>query len=245
MRLLALHVRYGILETLRIPIAVVPIILFPALSFIFFALPNIPDDPVGATMAAASLATVAAMLVCVFQFGAGFAEDRQSPWEPAVRALPVAAWQRVGGRVLVAVPFILLGALPLILLAWTTTEASVPIGRLLFGLGALVVGSIPLALIGIASGFGLPTKAAIAVANILFFPLAFLGGLFIPPQFLPEIVQRISPYVPTRGWVEIVLAATLDFEPTTTAVIAWAGWIPIAAVIAVFAYRRDEVRRYR
>lgn len=245
MKLLALHVRYGVLETLRIPIAVVPIVLLPGLSFLFFALPNIPDDPLIATASAASLATFAALLVCLFQFGAGLAEDRQSPWDPALRALPLAAWQRIGGRVLVAVPFLLLGALPLVLLAWATTVASVSPGRLLLGLAALVAGSLPLALLGIAIGFGLPSKAAIAVANILFFPFAYFGGLFLPPDMLPAIVQRISPFVPTRGWGEIVLAATNGYTPSTAALLAWAAWIPIAAALAVWAYRRDETRRYR
>lgn len=245
MKLLALHARYGILETFRIPIAVVPIVLFPALSFVFFALPNIGDDPADAVASVASLATFAAMLVCVFTFGAGIAEERQSPWDPAVRILPVASWQRIGGKVVVAIPFMLMGALVLVALAWITTPAVISPGRLLLALVALLGGSVPLALIGITIGFGLPNKAAIAVANVLFFPLAYFGGLLLPPQFLPDIVQRISPYVPTRGWVEIVFYAALGWKPSAAALIAWAVWIPVTAALATWAYRRDQVRRFR
>lgn len=245
MRLLALHARYGLIEIMRIPIAVVPIVLFPGLSFLFFALPNLDGDPVATVGSAAALAVFAAMLVCLFQFGATIAEDRVSPWDPAVRTLPVAAWQRIGGRVLVAVPFILLGALALVLLAWATTDATIAPGRLLLGLAALIAGSLPVALIGIAVGYSLPTKAAIAVANVLFFPLAYFGGLLIPVQFLPEVVADVSPYFPTRGWAEIVYTATLGTTPSLTAVLAWAAWIPLAAALAIWAYRRDEGRRYR
>ena len=104
-----------------------------------------------------------------------------------------------------ALPFALVAVIPLILLAWTTTKADPGLTGVLGGLVMLVVGSLPLGLIGVALGNALPSKAALAVANLLLLPFAFLGGLFIPPAYLPEIVQTVSPYVPTRGWLEIVM----------------------------------------
>lgn len=248
MRLVLTHVRYGLLETLRIPIMVVSVTALPALSFLFFALPNVSDDPVGATASTASLAVFAAMLICLFQFGVGMAEDRQSPWDPYLRTLPVRPWQRVAGRILVALPFMIVAIIPLLLIAWATTNATASPARLGLGIGALVLGALPLALIGIALGNALPSKAAIAVANVLLLPLAFLGGLFIPPEFLPEVVQRVSPFLPTRGWLELVYGAVLGdgaSDVNTTAVVAWGGWVMIAAALALLAYRRAETKSYR
>lgn len=248
MTLLLTHTKYGLLETLRIPIVVVSVIVLPSLSFVFFALPNITDDAVEATVSTAALSVFAAMLICLFQFGAGIAEERQSPWDPYQRTLPVRPSQRLTGRLLVALPFVLVAVLPLLVLAWTTTNANPGVLRVLAGLGLLVVGSLPLALIGIALGNALPSKAAIAVANLLLLPFAFLGGLFIPPDFLPDIVQTISPYVPTRGWLEIVMIGVLGqggLEGTSElALVCWSGWLVVGALLALAAYRREE-SRYR
>jgi len=246
--LLLTHTKYGLLETLRIPIVVVSVIVLPSLSFVFFALPNISDDPLGATASTVGLSVFAAMLICLFQFGAGIAEERQQPWDPYLRTLPVRPWQRLTGKLMVALPFAVVAVLPLIVLAWSTTNADPGWLRVLAGLGALVIGSLPLALIGVALGNALPSKAAIAVANLLLLPFAFLGGLFIPPEFLPDIVQTVSPYVPTRGWLEIVMIGATGqggMEATSgVALVSWCGWLVIAAGLALLAYRREE-SRYR
>lgn len=248
MTLLVTHMKYSLLETLRIPIVVVSVVVLPSLSFVFFALPNISDDALGATVSTAALSVFAAMLICLFQFGAGIAEERQLPWDPYQRTLPVRPWERLTGKLLVALPFVVVAVVPLLVLAWSTTNADPGLLRVLAGLGLLVVGSLPLALIGVALGNALPSKAAIAVANLLLLPFAFLGGLFIPPEFLPDVVQTISPYVPTRGWLEIVLIGVTGQGgmngTSTLALVCWAGWLVIGAVLALAAYRREE-SRYR
>jgi ABC-2 type transport system permease protein len=246
--LLLTHTKYGLLETLRIPIVVVSVVVLPSLSFLFFALPTISDDPEGATASAVGLGVFAAVLICLFQFGAGIAEERQQPWDPYVRTLPVRAWQRLTGRLLVAIPFALVAVVPLILLTWFTTNADPGFFRVLAGLAALVIGSIPLALLGVALGNALPSKAAIAVANLLLLPFAFLGGLFVPPPYLPDIVATISPFVPTRGWLEIVGVAVLgkggEHGTSGVALVSWCVWVAISATLALWAYRREE-SRYR
>jgi ABC-2 type transport system permease protein len=242
------HTKYGLLETLRIPIVVVSVIVLPSLSFTFFALPNLGDDAAAATASTVGLGVFAAMLICLFQFGAGIAEERQLPWDPYLRTLPVRPWQRLTGKLLVALPFALVAVLPLIVLAWTTTKADPGWLRVLAGLGMLIVGSLPLGLLGVALGNALPSKAALAVANLLLLPFAFLGGLFLPPAFLPDLVQTISPYVPTRGWLEIVMVGVTgqggEDGTNGTAIVAWCGWLVVAFGLALWAYRREE-SRYR
>ena len=189
--LLLTHTKYRLLETLRIPIVVVSVVVLPSLSFTFFALPNLGDDADAATASTVGLGVFAAMMICLFQFGAGIAEERQLPWDPYLRTLPVRPWQRLTGRLLVALPFALVAVIPLILLAWTTTEADPGLLGVLGGLAMLVVGSLPLGLIGVALGNALPSKAALAVANVLLLPFAFLGGLFshrptFPTSFRPS-----------------------------------------------------------
>ena len=199
------HTKYGLLETLRIPIVVVSVVVLPSLSFLFFALPSLGDDAGAATASTVGLAVFAAMMICLFQFGAGIAEERQLPWDPYLRTLPVRPWQRLTGRLLVALPFTLVAVVPLIVLALDHDQADP-------GVPGVLAGSRP-ARRRVAPGRAdrrhignaLPSKAALAVANVLLLPLAFLGGLFIPPPYLPDVVQAISPYVPTRGWLEIVM----------------------------------------
>ena len=81
------HARFQLLETLRIPMAVVGSAFFPAASMIFFVVPFVGKDPVYATYATASMITFAVMTTNLFQYGIGVAEDRAQPWDPYTRTL--------------------------------------------------------------------------------------------------------------------------------------------------------------
>ncbi len=114
----------------------------------------------------------------------------------------------------------------------------------MFGL-ALLGGAIPFTMMGISIGYLAPPKAAVPIANLLHLPLTFAGGLWMRPRDLPEIVQVISPYVPTRHMGEIVWASVLGLE---TPLQSWAwlvGYTAVFAVIAIWARARDEGERFR
>ncbi|HVL84655.1 MAG TPA: ABC transporter permease [Pseudonocardia sp.] len=111
-------------------------------------------------------------------------------------------------------------------------------GSLLNGCGFAVVAVIP------AIGYSLPVKAALPVAQLLFLPLAFGGGLLLPPMLFPGWLQTVSMLLPSRGARDLVLWA-LGVPPSGVALATLAGWTLATAALAVWAYRRDEGRRFR
>lgn len=193
LRLTVLHSRYQFTETVRVPIAVVGTTVFPALSMLFFVVPQpFAQDPVAATAAAAQLSLFAVMSVCLFSYGVAVAEDRALPWDGYLRTLPVGPVPRHLGRLVNGLAFAALGLLPLLLIAWLLTAATLPAGRIALTGAALMVAALPLFCAGIAIGYSLSTKAALAVAQALLLPLAFGGGLFLPPEAFPRWLDAIS-----------------------------------------------------
>jgi ABC-2 type transport system permease protein len=239
------HARYQLLETIRIPVAVIGTAFFPAASMLFFVVPFAGDDPVAATYATASMVTFAVMTSNLFAYGVGVAEDRAQPWDPYTRTLPVGPGPRFAGRILAGFAMMFVSLLPVVVIAALLTEATVSASGLLLALGAAVLAALPFVLMGLAIGYALPTKAALAVAQIIFFPLAFGGGLLSAPGQAPGFVETIAPYLPTRGAVELMWAAISDYRLDPVAMAMLAVWTVTAAALAVWAYRRDEGRRFR
>ncbi|GLW06659.1 ABC transporter [Microtetraspora sp. NBRC 13810] len=244
MALTLTHARYQLLETFRIPMAVVGSAFFPAAAMLFFVVPFGGDHPVGATMATASMMAFAVMSTSLFTFGIGVAEDRAQPWDPYIRTLPAGPFPRFGGRVIAGFAVMGLSVLPVLAIAALLTEATVTPGGLLLGLAALALGSVPFTLMGLTIGYSLPSKAAIAVTQLVFFPMAFGGGLFTSPIDPPGFIETIAPFLPTRGVVELAWAAVGDHTPSAVSLAALAAWTLVAGLGAVHAYRRDEGARF-
>ena len=238
------YARIQMIETFRIPIALVGSAFFPAASMLFFVVPFVGDDPVAATFATASMVTFAVMTTNLFQYGVGVAEDRQQPWDPFTRALPAGALPRFAGRILAGAALMTVSLIPVVVIAALFTAASVSPGALLAAFGATVVMAVPFTLLGLAIGYSLPAKAAIVVAQVLFIPMAFGGGLMTPPGSAPGFVETIAPYLPSGSAARLMWAAVGDFPLPASVVLTLVGWTVALAALAVWAYRRDEGRRF-
>jgi ABC-2 type transport system permease protein len=212
------HAKFQLLETFRIPIAVVGSAFWPAASMLAFVVPFAGDDPRIATFATASMVTFAVMSTNLFQYGIGVSEDRVQPWDPYVRTLPAGAFPRFAGRILAGLCLMAFSLLPVVLIAAFLTEATLT----------------PLAFLA----------AAIVVAQVLFFPLAFGGGLMTAPGGAPGFVEDLAPYLPTGGAVRLMWAAVGDYRIDAGSVISLIGWTVVLGMIAIWAYRRDEGRRF-
>jgi ABC-2 type transport system permease protein len=242
--LIVAHTRYQLLEQIRVPIGLVASAFFPAAAMLAFVVPFAGQVPVAATQATGSMMLIGAMSASLMGLSITVAQDREQPWNPYLRTLPAGPFPRFAGRILTTMATILMAVIPVLLIATLFTEATITLPKLLLGLVALLGASVPFMLIGLFIGFALPSKAAIAVSQVVFFPIAILGGLFLPPQIMPGFVQAVSPYVPARGAGELLWALTTGKSPDVVALIMLGVWTVIAALAAGWAYRRDEGRRF-
>jgi ABC-2 type transport system permease protein len=109
----------------------------------------------------------------------------------------------------------------------------------------LVAGAVPFGLLGIALGYTISARGALPTANLLFFALAYLGGLFTGLEGLPETIRALSIAVPTGAWSELLASAVTPEPLRPAAVISLAGWMIAFAALAAWAYRRNEGLQYR
>ncbi|MCY1137342.1 ABC transporter permease [Actinoplanes sp. Pm04-4] len=238
------HARFQLLETIRIPIAVFGSAFFPSAAMLAFVVPFVGDNAEYATYATVSMITFSVMTTNLFQHGVGVSEDRAQPWDPYVRTLPAGAMPRFAGRILSGLCLMAVSLVPVVLIAAFLTEATVTAAGFALAAVTTFLIAIPFILMGLAIGYSMPQKAAIVVAQVLFFPLAFLGGLMTGPGMAPGIVEDLAPYLPTGGAARLMWAAVGDFSYDFRSIAALVAWTFVLGGLAVWAYRRDEGRRF-
>jgi ABC-2 type transport system permease protein len=245
--LATLHAKYTLIETMRVPIAIIGTIVFPSLAFLFFVVPQamVAGDPVFATQAVISLSVFAVMSNSLFSFGLTIAENREKPWDPYLRTLPAPGISRVLAHILSTGLLGIVAIIPLIVLGGLLTAAEADFAHIVLGILALAVSVLPFMLIGIAIGYSMPSKAAIAVVQVVMFGLAFGGGLFLPPVIFADWLNNISMWLPSRHAREFVIWAVQGGELPLWVILGIVAWTAVTLALALVLFRRDEGRRYR
>ncbi|KAA9087240.1 ABC transporter permease [Microbacterium radiodurans] len=239
--------KYNLIETARVPIAVIGAIVFPTLALCLFVLPQrvVVDDSGFATSAVASMVVFAFMSAGLFSVGLELAEQRSKPWTPYLRTLPASPLARIGALILATLAIATVAMVPLLVVGGLFTSARPEPLHLVAAVALVIVTALPPMLIGAIIGIATGPKAAIAVTQVALFLLAFGGGLFLPPQMFPSWLDIASAFLPIRQAREIVVGTATGTAVPVWAIVGIVAWTVALGAVAVWLYKRDEGRRYR
>ncbi len=202
-------------------------------------------------MVYAQMCVLGSLTVNIFGVGITLAEERASPWHAFVRTLPAGATVTTVARVVVtscatigATVRLWLTTLLIASLSGWPPDPGAAVTWLAAGLVHAVAGAIPLLGIALAVGATARPASAVTIAQIIVVPLGLAGGLLVPPDSFPSLLQRISQLTPTRA-VRDSLAMQLGLgDAYSGALLVFAVWSLTGLALAVRAYRRDEGQRF-
>jgi ABC-2 type transport system permease protein len=84
-----------------------------------------------------------------------------------------------------------------------------------------------------------------AVANLVYLPLSFASGLFMPLSQLPAFVRRLAVYLPAYHYGQLAWGTVGAASESVLASLAWlAGYTLLFLLIAFRAYQREESRKF-
>jgi ABC-2 type transport system permease protein len=208
-RVYYLEARNEFLKLARMRAYTVFTILFPLMFYCFFGLAMGQQNTGAMPMARYLLATYGAFAVMgatLYAFGVGVAVERGLGWLQLKRSspMPPAAWFVAKGVVSMAFSAIVVGLLFAMGAAFGGVR--MPLTQWLTLGGTLVAGTVPFCALGLAIGnFSGPNSASPTV-NMIYMPLAFCGGLWIPLQFLPALMQQAAHWLPSYHFAQIALS---------------------------------------
>lgn len=249
-RIYALEAKYEVLKHARIPAFVIPSITFPVMFYMLFGLAFGSGRGVGGvSMATYLIATYGAFGVIgasLFGFGAGIAIERGLGWMLLKRATPMPAAAYFFAKLVVCMLFgtvivlllsaigIAFGGVRLPPLTWA---------RLVL---TLVAGATPFCAMGLAIGYLAGPNSAPPIVNLVYLPMAFASGLWIPIEVLPGAIRSIAPFVPAYHLGQLALSAIGAGRgaPAWSHVAALAGFTCMFLALAFWAYRNDEGKTY-
>lgn len=201
-----LEIRYELLRLLRTPAFALPTLLFPGLFYLLFGvLLGSRGDGGAATYLVATYGVFGIMGPGLFGFGITVAIERERGLLTLRRALPVPAGAYLLAKMAMAMAFAAVISLTLALLGTLLAGVELQPWQWLLLLVVDVLGVLPFCALGLYIGTLLSGSAAPPAINLLYLPMAFLSGLWLPLSLLPDIFAQLAPVWPAYHLGQLAL----------------------------------------
>jgi ABC-2 type transport system permease protein len=248
-RIYVTEARHEFLKLIRIPIFAVSTIALPVMFYVLFGLAFGGGEAGGVgrtTYMLATYGTFGVIGAALFGFGVSVAVERGQGWMRLKRVSPMPPQAYFVAKVAMStmVSALVIGAL--FILGTTLGGVRMPaIQWISLGL-VLVIGALPFSAMGLAFGYLVGPNSAPAMLNLVYLPMAFASGLWIPIHQLPAFVQGIAPALPPYHFAQLALGTVGAAEGGSQALhaVALLAFTAFFLIVAAWGFRRDEGRTY-
>ncbi len=202
------EIKYEFLKLLRRKSFSLATIGFPVMFYLLFGVSNRHAGNGSFQIAKyllAGYATFGLVGAALFGIGVGLAMERTAGWLDLKRSSPMPPMAYLVAKCVTAIAFgvIIVSILTAIGLAFG--GVTLTLGEFARMMAYTIAGSVPFASMGLLLALVIPANATPGVVNLIYLPMSFLSGLWMPIQALPHWLQRIAPIFPTYHLAQSML----------------------------------------
>jgi ABC-2 type transport system permease protein len=249
--LFAKEAKYELVKNTRIPIYAASTVIFPPMFYVLFGIVLGPTNPVNraqdATYLLATMGTFGVMGASLFGFAVSLAMERGQGWLQVKRASPMPLAAYFTAKLVSAMLFSLAIVLTLLAIGFTFAHVRLAPLQVLELVGVLVAAAVPFGALGLALGYIAKPNSAPPVVNLIYLPMSFCSGLWIPFFLLPKFVKEVARLLPPFHVSQLALRAVgmgRDAYSMGTHVQSLVGFTLLFLGLAAVLYRRDEGQLY-
>lgn len=240
------EVRYEFVRALRTRAYSLSVIGFPLVFYLFFAIlmnrnEHIEGMPVATNMLA-GYAVFGAIGASLFGIGVGLAGDLSAGWLELKRASPMPPLAYLLAKCCTAIGFAVIIVTLLTIMGVSAGGAHVTLFQFVKMVSLIAIGCIPFAAMGLLLALLAPFNAAPGIANMIYLPMSFLGGLWMPIEVLPKFLQNFAPVFPTYHLKQLMLGV-FNYPGAGRTSTHWLALLTFTIIMlscAGYAFRRRE-----
>jgi len=228
------EMKYELLALLRAKSFSLATVGFPLMFYVLFGLSNkhVYEGSVYITKyMLGGYACFGLIGAALFGIGVGLSSELKSGWLELKRASPMPVPAYLFAKCAAAVVF---G----IAIVSILTVTGVAFGGVVLSgaelakmLGMTVIGSVAFASMGLLLALLMPANAAAGIVNLIYLPMSYLSGLWMPIRFMPHWLQHIAPLLPTYHLAQLMLSVYGYQEPGSSLAVHWNALIGFTLVM--------------
>ncbi|PJK08302.1 ABC transporter permease [Lysobacteraceae bacterium NML95-0200] len=228
-------------RSFRTPSYYLPTLLFPLCFFLMFAVILGKGSASAAPYMLANYGVFGSAMAALFGVGLGIASERESGLMRLRRVMPMPMSAVLLAKLGMAMLFALIISLLMMILTLLFTQATLTLAQSLRLLAVHTLGALPFAALGVFLGSLAGANGAVAIINLVFLPMAFLSGLWMPLSMLPAWVADAAPLWPLYHLAQLALEA-LNLGSEKSVWLHAGGLLLTTLLFALPAIRRLHMR---
>ncbi len=242
--------KYEFLKGLRLRVYTASVISFPLMFYVLFGLVLNGRESIAGlgvpTYLIATYGTFGVMGASLFGTASGLASDRGLGWLQVKRASPMPPFAYFFAKVVLGMIFSAIVVSLLLLLGAIFGGVRMPLTDVARLLATLVAGSLPFSAMGLAIGYFAGPNSAPAVINLIYLPLSFCSGLWVPFMFLPKVLRQFGLALPPYHLSQLALGivGAGRHEPSFTHWEVLFAFTLICLGVARIGFQRDLEKLY-
>lgn len=242
--------KYEFLKYLRLRVYTISVLSFPVMFYVLFGLVLNANQSIAGTRVPLylipSYGTFGVIAASLFATAAGLAADRGLGWLQVKRASPMPPFAYFTAKLFTSVLFSTVVVLSLFALGITFGGVRMSAAAFAKLLATLVAGSLPFSAMGLALGYFTGPNSAPATINLIYLPMSFCSGLWVPFMFLPKVVEKIALLLPPYHLSQLALAV-VGAGTREPAIRHWEvlpAFTMICLGVARIGFQRDQGKLY-
>jgi ABC-2 type transport system permease protein len=202
-RIFRKETQYEFVKMLRTKAFSLSVIGLPVMFYLLFGASN--RHNVFARYLIASYSCMGVVSACLFGIGVSISMERTQGWLELKQASPMPRFAYLGAKVMSCAAFALVIVAALIMLGLTLSGATMTAGEALKLVGVILAGSVPFAAMGLLVALLVPANAGPGIINLIYLPMSFASGFWMPITSLPHWLQSVAPALPTYHLAQLAL----------------------------------------
>ncbi|HEX3662406.1 MAG TPA: ABC transporter permease [Acidobacteriaceae bacterium] len=234
--------QYEFVRMLRTRAFSFSVVGFPVMFFLLFGVTNRASGYGQYLVPAYSCMGVG--FACLFGIGVSVGLDRTQGWLEVKQASPMPRFLYLAAKVMGCATFALIIVGLLVLLGVTLGGVTVTALQVLELCGVIVAASIPFTAMALLVALLVPPNSGPGLINLIYMPMSFASGFFMPIQYLPHWLRSVAPALPTYHLAQLALNI-FGFAGQGSMLVHWealAGFTLLMLGAVWILFRRSEAK---
>lgn len=241
-RVLGKETRYEFVRLLRTRAFSLSVIGFPVMFYLLFGTSN--RHNMFARYLMPSYSCMGVVSACLFGIGMGLALDRAQGWLELKQASPMPRFAYLTAKTISCAAFAIVIVAALVAMGITLGGVTLTAGEAVKLAVVVLAGSIPFTAMGLLIAMLVPPNSGPGIINLIYLPMSFASGFWMPVDYLPHWLKVIAPALPTYHLAQVALNI-FGYAQTGSMLVHWevlAGFTLLMAGAAWIVFTRSEAK---